>query len=174
VADKFATVQFTHDRTAFPLTGRHAAVECAACHKRETTDFPSGRGTAVRLKGVSTACSACHTDPHLGQVGAACEGCHRTDSFKLPRYTHQNRSLAGFFVGRHASAACQACHKSERGRFPAGEGTAVRYKVDTACATCHTDPHHGSLGTDCGSCHQPLEEHLEVLLRQSLPVGGSI
>ena len=43
----------------------------------------------------------------------------------------------------------------ETANFPAGRGTAVRFKVDRACVSCHTDIHRGALGPDCANCHRP-------------------
>ena len=62
---------FAHAKTTFALTGRHQTAPCAQCHKRETGHLPGGPGTAVRYKGVSTECRACHTDVHLGQLDSA-------------------------------------------------------------------------------------------------------
>jgi hypothetical protein len=152
---KFALQGFSHAKTAFPLTGRHEALACVECHKRETAAFPAGTGTAVRLKGVANSCRGCHTDVHLGQLTQSCETCHQTSSFKLPAYVHRNRTLSGFLVGSHARATCAACHKVSTGQFPQGVGTAIRFKVDTQCVSCHTDAHHGSLGPRCGDCHRP-------------------
>jgi hypothetical protein len=155
-APKFALTQsFSHARTNFPLTGGHASVECARCHKRETGAFPAGSGTAVRLKAVARECSACHADVHLGQLETACDTCHTTASFRLAAYAHRMRSLSGFFVGRHRGPACQACHKPVTGRFPNGTGTAVQFKVGAACVTCHVDVHRGALGSRCSDCHRP-------------------
>ena len=38
----------------------HARLPCRSCHKRETAQFPGGRGTAVRLKGLGRTCLECH------------------------------------------------------------------------------------------------------------------
>jgi hypothetical protein len=152
---KFAVANFAHTRTAFALTGRHETVACALCHKVETGAFPSGTGTAMRLKGVSQECRACHADVHLGQMAGACETCHTTATFHFSSYTHRNRSLSSFFSGRHARAECAACHKPFTGQFPAGVGTAVRFKTDTQCVACHEDIHRGSLGRNCSTCHRP-------------------
>jgi len=152
---KFALQGFSHTKTSFPLTGRHEAITCVECHKRETGAFPAGAGTAVKLKGVAKECRACHADVHLGQLNVACEGCHQTSSFKLPSYVHRNRTISGFLVGSHARATCDACHKVSTGRFPQGAGTAVNFKVETRCVACHTDVHHGALGPRCGDCHKP-------------------
>ena len=151
---KFAAVRFDHAKTPFPLAGRHAALACEKCHAKETARFPSGNGTAVRLKGLGTSCAGCHKDPHLGQLGAACASCHSPETFKVAAFRHSGP--ADFWKGGHAKAACAACHKPETGSFPAGKGTAVRYKGGgEACATCHADPHRGALGASCETCHAP-------------------
>ncbi len=152
----FALPNFSHTTTAFALTGRHQTLTCAQCHKRETGTFPAGAGTAVRFKGLSRECRACHQDVHLGQLGSRCEGCHTTTTFKLPGYRHRNaRSLREFFAGSHARAACAACHKPVTGAFPQGHGTAVKFQIETRCVTCHVDKHRGALGSNCIECHRP-------------------
>jgi hypothetical protein len=152
-AVKFAADRYGHDRSAFKLTGKHAATACAACHKSETAAFPSGRGTAVRLKGMAATCQSCHQDVHLGQVSTACETCHTTQSFAVKKYDHR-KSPRDFFVGRHVTA-CAACHKTQTRQFPAGRGTAVEFAISSQCVACHTDVHRGTLGTDCRACHKP-------------------
>jgi predicted CXXCH cytochrome family protein len=152
---KFAVSDFRHETTRFALTGSHASLSCAQCHKMETGVFPAGLGTAVRFVGVPQECAGCHDDPHLGQLGSGCEACHNASSFRLPAYTHRRESVGSFFVGRHRTASCSACHSPATGAFPAGRGTAVRFQVDRACVSCHTDVHRGSLGPDCARCHVP-------------------
>lgn len=153
---KFAVETFAHDRTTFPLTGAHEKTTCRACHTKETTTFPASFGTATRLKGFGQSCVSCHRDVHLGQVGAMCEQCHATSTFHLDRYEHRNptAALRSFFVGPHVTAKCEQCHVSATGRFAAGAGTAVVYKVDTRCVSCHTDVHRGQLGDRCAECHR--------------------
>ena len=152
-AAKFAPVRFSHATAAFKLTGKHEVVECRKCHKPETGAFRAGAGTAVRLKGVATACASCHQDQHLGQLGRACESCHTPASFKVASFKHANQ--ATFFLGKHAAQPCSACHKPAESAYPAGRGTAVRYKGLTACASCHKDAHAGSMGSSCEGCHTP-------------------
>ncbi len=154
-AAKFAPTLFAHAKATYQLTGKHQAVECAKCHKSETAAFPTGTGTAVRLKGLSTACSSCHKDQHLGQLGAKCDQCHTSSGFKIAAYTHVPRK--DFFVGKHATKECVKCHKAEDAVYPSGRGKIVRYKgTGTLCATCHEDTnHHGSLGKACETCHDP-------------------
>ncbi len=152
----FKASRFPHASTAFPLTGRHTTTECAKCHKPDAT--VGAPRTPVRYKGVGTACVSCHQDVHLGQLGARCDSCHATSDFKLPRYVHKNGPGARTLVGSHAKLACQACHKPEKGQFPAGAGTAVKFTgFGAGCATCHAqkDAHRGALGSACENCHTP-------------------
>lgn len=154
-AAKFAVTLDHTARTSFALTGKHASVSCRDCHKVETGRFPAGSGTAVRLKGVGTTCVSCHKDPHLGQLPTNCESCHSAETFRLPAYTHRAKPVAALMTGAHARAACVDCHKSTTGRFPAGQGTAIRFTTGTACVSCHVDQHRGALGPNCGNCHRP-------------------
>ncbi len=155
-APKYAPVKFSHTSSVFKLTGKHSGVECAKCHKQETGAFPARQGTAIRLKGVSTACASCHQDKHLGQLTQKCETCHSTDTFRLTSYTHKN--MKDFFVGEHAKRACESCHKIETAIFPAGAGRTIRYKgIGTACTSCHSDAHHGAMTRTCDTCHTPKD-----------------
>ena len=154
---KFAPVKFDHAKSAFPLAGKHAPLACEKCHKKETAKFPAASGTAVRLKGLGTACATCHKDPHLGQLGTSCATCHSAETFKVPAFKHPGSPE--FWKGAHATAPCAKCHKTEDGAFPAGKGTAVRYKgFKSSCASCHKDAHQGTLGPSCESCHAPSGE----------------
>jgi len=153
-AANFAAITFAHTRASYQLVGRHQTVECRKCHKSETAAFPAGRGTAIRLKGLPTTCVSCHKDPHLGQLGVACEKCHTPTTFKLETYKH-TKAAADLMIGKHATLKCAECHKSQAFQYPAGSGTTVRYKLGTACLTCHTDQHRGALGTTCENCHTP-------------------
>ena len=150
---KFAVPAFAHERTRFPLTGKHAGVACAMCHKVETAAFPAGRATTRRLTGVSTDCVACHQDPHAGQFKAGCQSCHSAETFTIARYTHlRARTLGWFFTGRHVTA-CSACHKPSTAR--ANQAAVVAYQVSTTCTACHSDIHRGALGPRCEACHKP-------------------
>jgi hypothetical protein len=134
-AAKFAPAKFSHDTTKFALSGRHKALECVKCHPQETRAFPAGTGTAKRLGGTPSDCRSCHKDPHLGQVDTQCATCHATSSFTLLVYTH--RGMDDFFSGSHGRLPCRSCHKNETGQFPAGQGTAMRFKIGRTCAACH-------------------------------------
>jgi hypothetical protein len=123
---------FNHALSNFPLTGAHASVACASCHKNG------------QFAGTSTSCYSCHAqdDNHGGRFGKDCGACHSTSTWKGATFDH---SLSGFaLTGAHASVACSSCHQN--GQF---SGTS------SACASCHGEPayHRGVFGTNCGSCH---------------------
>lgn len=63
-------------RTRFPLTGAHSKVGCAQCHLRPQNIIKP-----------SMLCGGCHAenDVHSGRLGAQCQLCHTTASFKRPR-----------------------------------------------------------------------------------------
>jgi len=153
-AVRFAPDRFSHDKAAFALTAKHVPVACAGCHKKETGEFPAGHGAAVRLTGLGTTCASCHADVHLGQLHDRCESCHTAETFKVARYEHESPPQ-DFFVGRHLRAPCSACHERRTRDFPSGRGTAVEFSIGARCVACHADPHNGSLGEACGSCHKP-------------------
>ncbi len=148
----FKVASFQHPRFPDFFTGRHATAACETCHK--TAPAAPGK-TAVRLfKGVSTECATCHKDAHAGQLGTACQTCHSNQDWKIPAYKHQDKSLAAFFAGKHATAPCEKCHKPpEAPAAPGAPPTRLFKGVSTACATCHKDPHLGQLGTQCQTCH---------------------
>lgn len=145
------TSKVDHDRTAFPLRGRHRTLDCAACHRGAA----AGAARLAGFRSTSRTCASCHRDTHLGQVGGQCERCHNPTSFAVSNYRHTGVTAAVFSAGRHGRAACVACHKRTTGVFPQGRGTAVRFALDTRCSTCHADVHHGSLGSNCLRCHKP-------------------
>jgi nitrate/TMAO reductase-like tetraheme cytochrome c subunit len=132
---KFKAVRFSHDKAEFPLTGKHEPLECAKCHTTAVRAFPAATGSAVQYHPLAKDCVSCHKDPHLGQVGAQCETCHATAAFAVENYKHQG--LRQFFAGSHGKLECIACHKKETGQFPAGQGTAIRFRVGTTCEACH-------------------------------------
>ncbi len=129
------------DHSRWPLTGAHATTACARCHDPSEADRKSGRGASYR--GVPTRCEGCHEDKHRGQFRLtapvrACEDCHKTSSFQLPSFDHQQ--MTGFALdGKHAPLACKQCHKEQTLRN--GE-TTVRYRLGyQRCSDCHANPH---------------------------------
>jgi hypothetical protein len=159
---KFTVAAFAHEKTKFPLTGRHAPLQCAECHKVETGAYPGGTATARHFTGLGTECASCHQDRHAGQLTQGCQTCHTTDTFAVSQYRHvRARALSAFFTGRHVTPKCSACHKPIRTTPVAAAvkaGPAVvqaNYRVGTTCTDCHADAHKGGLGPRCETCHKP-------------------
>jgi len=151
---------FDHERTAYPLRGRHRAVACERCHTP---------GKGLRIAGHQR-CETCHRDVHLGQLAragaSACADCHSVDGFLPARFGAAEHQTGRFpLAGAHLAVPCSQCHRPVRGPelpapFVRGSGeTAVRFRfAATACADCHRDPHAGALGRHagaegCRACH---------------------
>jgi hypothetical protein len=129
--------KFDHDRTDFPLLGRHAETTCDACHKSKV------------FNEAPTACVACHRqdDKHEGTLGTDCGACHGERDWKTTRgrFDHERTR----FKLRNAHAAptlkCSACHRDAKSFRP----------TPLDCYSCHRqdDKHEGQLGRQCESCH---------------------
>ena len=135
-----------HSHTRLPLTGMHALVDCADCHRRSAGD---GYGS------TPAQCFACHEQDyrrpglhpvHDGSRGDLpfprdCQSCHRTDAF-APAVVDAERFVAGsaqgltvdprahdrVFVltrGPHRGAPCTSCH------------VAPSQPRVTRCTSCH-------------------------------------
>ncbi len=130
-----------HRRTRMPLTGRHAVLDCTACHRR------SGERA---FSGTPSDCYACHRAEyhaaalhpvHDGSGGAApftreCSQCHRTSAW-TPAVVNPAGLGAAARTGDHDA------------RFVLGTGA----HRTVACAGCHPDPRRAQL-VRCDGCHQ--------------------
>lgn len=130
------TSRFDHARdTRFPLTGRHGAVACEACHVG-----------GVLARKLGTDCLSCHRtdDVHDGRNGPRCEQCHSTTAWKPATFDH-DRDTKFPLRGAHRPLTCTACHT----------GPVHEQRLEKDCASCHRkdDVHRGQQGTDCGRCH---------------------
>ncbi|MBK9964589.1 MAG: hypothetical protein IPP07_06680 [Holophagales bacterium] len=163
----FKGAPFDHAvKTKFPLTGKHAAAKCAACHVPPGTAAAgavgkgNGAGTkgglpkVVVFKGLKTDCADCHKDPHEGLLGTACATCHGTESFRPKDYKHPR--FPEFFTGLHEKVGCEKCHggpKTGPNGKPVPVGERTYRGLSVACASCHKDPHLGQLTASCETCH---------------------
>jgi hypothetical protein len=119
---------FDHAKKAgYALEGAHAEAACARCHVEE-------KGVRV-FRGVSTACTSCHTDVHRGQFkGTSCDHCHTSrEEWKAKGFDHGKTRFP--LDKAHAPVACDRCHFSVR--QPDG-GAAIQYRpLSTECQSCH-------------------------------------
>lgn len=155
-----------HRRSRMPLTGRHALLECAACHRRQ-----DARGYAA----TPTDCFACHqadyrrdlhpdhdgdaADPAQAPLARQCGRCHSTVAFspavavpgaiarRIPT-GHDARFVLS--RGAHRGADCADCHPSparprrvtclgchSRGVLSTQHRRARLDLAATACLRCH-------------------------------------
>jgi hypothetical protein len=126
--------RFDHSKTRFPLLGKHAAVECKACHKSNV------------FKEAPMACIGCHKkdDQHKGRFGEKCETCHSAKTWKESTFNHDTQTKYPL-RGKHKQIKCESCHT----------GDLYRDKLQSSCVACHKkdDTHKGTLGEKCDSCH---------------------
>jgi hypothetical protein len=145
--EAWTKVTFDHERTGFPLRGRHAATTCSSCHV--SSDFRAA---------VPTSCAACHKDVHAGELGTRCASCHDAESWRSRFNADAHRRTNFPLIGRHALIPCEECHLNQRDR----EFT----RAAVECFTCHQadylraatisiDHLAAGFGTGCRDCHNP-------------------
>ncbi len=146
---------FNHDKTKYPLAGKHASVRCAACHQ----DF----STPATKKPAFQTCTACHKDAHGGTATLAgkvvgCDGCHTVNGFVPSTFTAEKHASAKYALeGKHATVKCASCHVRDATATAAakwGSSKVVLRPAFMKCLDCHTDDHGGQLSarTDRGNC----------------------
>lgn len=135
--------RFDHEKTRFPLTGKHADAECGDCHKK-----------GADYRAAPRDCVGCHRKDdngpkgHKGNYGEKCESCHGTKAWKPSTFNH-DKDTKFDLLGKHRSVKCADCHT----------GHLYRDKVGSACIDCHKKDddgakgHKGTLGRDCAACH---------------------
>lgn len=152
--------QFSHDKSKYPLTGKHVEVACAKCHKPEliselaenVIQDPNHPFERSKYQGLDfTTCNSCHRDVHEGKFGANCAGCHTTESLAVAQmskdFDHNKTDFP--LVGKHVSVTCNKCHTSGKMTDPVAHA---------ACKDCHKDEHRGQFanrvdGNACEKCH---------------------
>jgi len=136
----------SHDRTNFPLVGKHRTLSCRECH------------VDLVFEGTPTDCEACHwerrqDDRYALRLGTRCADCHTPQSWKrVDPGLWSHEAVTGYALeGTHRTLDCEACHG-------AGEFS----PRPTDCYACHeadyrgsSEPNHAQAGfpTSCPSCH---------------------
>ncbi len=88
----------------FPLDGRHAEADCAACHR----DSAGGK----RFRNTPTTCVECHPEPeiHAGVFGVDCEYCHTTQAWSPANLRQHTFPLNHGLEDGAPQTACETCH----------------------------------------------------------------
>lgn len=184
-----------HQRTRYPLEGKHQASACAGCHRRESDPARASRlGTSkVIMRPAFQNCTDCHRDQHGGQLASRvdqgeCAACHRLSGWSPSAYDSTAHAKTRFALdGRHEEIGCRDCHGTSRKGLPAfaasvtaGKGNFVFHLAETTCSSCHTDPHRGALKADngCATCHssrsfRPATIDVALHDRFSFPLAGA-
>jgi hypothetical protein len=165
---------FDHNKTHFPLLGKHKGLACTSCHKTETINGKKSQGFS-NLKYAN--CNACHKDPHENRFGQNCKKCHVESSFHTVKNTTEfDHDQTDFkLLGKHRQVACKACHVS---------GDMTKPLKHENCSDCHKDVvHKGEFAVkgkspDCDECHTndgflPSTYSMERHQTNAFPLNGS-
>jgi hypothetical protein len=154
-----------HMKSRFALTGAHAAVACADCHK---IGLGARRDKILPFHFEDRSCTACHEDVHKGEFNErmaarradgtplGCQACHNDRSWiEVRGFDHSKTKFA--LVGAHRAVACNECHK-----VPVGSNEIQFKGTPNECEACHTDAHGGQFAakdgiTKCADCH--VDQH---------------
>jgi hypothetical protein len=140
---------FDHDKTKFPLLGKHKTVDCSDCHTKGDFKTPVPHAK----------CMDCHQDAHHGQFNAQnhgeCAPCHNEANWKPSTFGVKEHAATKYpLEGLHVPVACDKCHvpKGAKGRDTEFTTTA------TQCKDCHEDIHKGQFAAApslnrCEICH---------------------
>jgi hypothetical protein len=136
----------SHDRSNFPLVGKHRTVACRECHIN------------LVFEGTPTDCEVCHwkrrqDDRYSLRLGTRCSDCHTPQSWKKvdPALWSHEVNIGYKLEGIHRTLDCEACH-----------GSAGFTALSPDCFSCHEadyrgtqEPNHVQAGfpTTCPSCH---------------------
>ncbi|MCB0326118.1 MAG: hypothetical protein KDD52_00715 [Bdellovibrionales bacterium] len=162
--------KFNHQKTSFPLLGKHKNVACSKCHKtisdsgRSTSNLKPKNSTYMQMNGFPFgSCENCHKDVHNGSFGPDCKSCHNENSWK----SIGGRMVSGSnfhdktrypLLGAHKNVSCKDCHG------PWGNQKAKYKNMNfSKCTHCHIDAHGGQLtlvypypgneSKTCDACH---------------------
>jgi mRNA-degrading endonuclease YafQ of YafQ-DinJ toxin-antitoxin module len=137
---------FTHNSTAFPLTGAHQSATCNSCHVND--DYQNR----------PTDCYGCHISNYIGSTNPnhvagnfshVCQTCHTTAAWSGATFDHTITTFT--LTGAHVTTPCTNCHVNGNYQL-----------VYSECFQCHaiqfqqaTNPNHvtGGFSHDCLQCH---------------------
>jgi len=138
---------FNHDKTNYPLVGKHKGVTCQSCHKNDLNSKPKHE-----------KCIDCHKDFHKGDftkngIIQDCKNCHNEKGFIPSSFTLEAHNKGRFsLTGSHLAVPCRNCH------FQNNE---LHFKdLGIKCIDCHKNVHGTEIKTkfmpdnDCSVCHQ--------------------
>jgi hypothetical protein len=132
--ESWEEVAFDHEKTNWPLEGKHLQVNCRQCHFVEN---PENKQVAdQKFTNLDTDCVSCHDNVHGDTFSVDgvtdCVECHVTSSWIPENFNHNTTRFR--LEGKHRLIDCRACHISE---IVNGE-TNIIYKLNKLkCIDCH-------------------------------------
>jgi hypothetical protein len=184
---------FNHDKTNFPLVGKHKSVSCNNCHKN-----PTGYKMKFSL------CTDCHIDYHKAQFVVNdqvqnCSECHSEYGFRPSSFSMEMHNKTKFQItGAHLATPCEYCHYQQKNWTFKGTGIAcinchenihknelkVEFLPDNNCSFCHETESWNTISFDhkktnfplfgkhssisCGSCHRKTENENTTIIFSSI------
>ncbi|HSD62274.1 MAG TPA: hypothetical protein VLB50_00690 [Ignavibacteriaceae bacterium] len=136
---------FDHNKTDFPLIGKHQLVICAKCH-----------GDNLNTKPRHQNCIDCHSDYHNGEFSGAtlkdCSVCHTEKGFEPSTFTIKEHNEIKFkLTGAHLAVPCKSCHfNNDKWHFK---------NIGNKCIDCHKNVHGTEIiekfmqNNQCENCH---------------------
>jgi hypothetical protein len=146
---------FSHDRTDYPLTGKHRIVNCYRCHNEKLADNETVKYTQIQF----SSCADCHKDPHKSEFKQPCSSCHTTDTFITVNKQEFDHSKTSFpLLGKHADVKCEQCHQNDLKKKNVSGEFGFHVTKFQLCSNCHADGHGGQFSdtpenSKCESCH---------------------
>jgi len=137
---------FDHNKTDYPLVGKHQLVNCSKCHGNDLNSKPRHQN-----------CVDCHTDYHNGEFSSGaivrdCSVCHNLDGFNPSVFTISDHNKIEFkLTGAHLAVPCKNCHqKPDKWHFR---------DIGEKCIDCHKNVHGSEItnkfmqDNNCSACH---------------------
>jgi hypothetical protein len=154
-----------HRTSAFPLTGKHAAIPCQECHG-DMRDRSFSRAPLACIdchRGDLAAAALRSIDHAAARFDNACQSCHTTWSFFPARFPAHDGCFP-VSTGPHRPLRCAQCHANA----PALTLTGLCASPDVRCVSCHAHgcavsdrQHQNVMGYECADqkcfeCHRPV------------------
>jgi hypothetical protein len=142
---------FDHNKTDYPLLGRHARLSCQKCHFEIRDNKIEHDKAYLKFSGLKfKSCTNCHKDPHKNRFSNQCESCHNTagwQNYARNRFDHNKTQYS--LKGEHAKVRCDKCH------LP---GKPIKINRFKKCTDCHNDYHRRQFVKRqkkgvCDECH---------------------